>query len=660
MTTPSVDVVHLTETFIKVPCFALAYGAFSKLYENDGYVANQKPVLLSKLLALCTTLYKSQRVAANLLKQTELETTKSLKTILSCSLCHRLYLQPVVLFCGHTFCRNCVEGSFKCHACTECTTTGEVNDSLLITRSISHFYPDTIPLYELLRKSASMVRQGKYKEALELNNELLANFSHDARSFQAAAEAHFLTSNFAGALEIIDRGLQLHPDWPKFYFIRAQCLSRLGRNREALEYYFKCFLVYPYSDCLKRGVSQVFEEEIDQSDVSSWKRAVEYCAISQGPISDALSEMPEELRATIAIQPWMRFPPAPPCLLNYPASFELHYLNSSSADVSLNSTVVDSVRSELICGLCLRLLLYPCGLPCGHTFCRECIEQSLDYRPECPMCKGSMSQYVAAPDRGYCATLWKLVKFLLPEESAERQRLHEEEYTALSKVGIDPTADLPSMVCCLAFPGISCPLHIFEPRYRNMIRRSINSGSRRFGMFLPGSGSHGLSQVGVILHIRNCEILPDGRMLIDARGCARISVLSARVLDGCVAVRFDFYTDNPVKAEDCEAFRTLCENVHTMAATWLSTLPCSTRASMIPFYGGLPDLNSPSPEPTDRGAPMWVWWLVAVLPLNDQCRLKLLSLRDAHERVRKLMCILSRLLSEPFESDGRSSQGLSC
>ncbi|KER18641.1 hypothetical protein T265_15920, partial [Opisthorchis viverrini] len=49
------------------------------------------------------------------------------------------------------------------------------------------------------------------------------------------------------------------------------------------------------------------------------------------------------------------------------------------------------------------------------------------------------------------------------------------------------------MVCCLAFPGISCPLHIFEPRYRNMIRRAINSGSRRFGMFLPGSGSHGLS-----------------------------------------------------------------------------------------------------------------------------------------------------------------------
>ncbi|GAA56453.1 LONRF3 LON peptidase N-terminal domain and ring finger 3 [Clonorchis sinensis] len=175
MTTPSVDVVHLTETFIKVPCFALAYGAFSKLYENEGYVANQKPVLLSKLLALCTTLYKSQRVAANLLKQTELETTKSLKTILSCSLCHRLYLQPVVLFCGHTFCRNCVEGSFKCHACTECTTTGEVNDSLLITRSISHFYPDTIPLYDLLRKSTSMVRQGKYKEALELNDELLAN-----------------------------------------------------------------------------------------------------------------------------------------------------------------------------------------------------------------------------------------------------------------------------------------------------------------------------------------------------------------------------------------------------------------------------------------------------------------------------------------------------
>ncbi|KAA3682301.1 uncharacterized protein DEA37_0009060 [Paragonimus westermani] len=54
------------------------------------------------------------------------------------------------------------------------------------------------------------------------------------------------------------------------------------------------------------------------------------------------------------------------------------------------------------------------------------------------------------------------------------------------------------MICCLAFPGIPCPLHIFEPQYRSMVRRAINSGSRRFGVFSSGCGPCGLSEVSLI------------------------------------------------------------------------------------------------------------------------------------------------------------------
>jgi len=41
---------------------------------------------------------------------------------------------------------------------------------------------------------------------------------------------------------------------------------------------------------------------------------------------------------------------------------------------------------------------------------------------------------------------------------------------------------LPVFVCTNAFPSVSCPLHVFEPRYRLMIRRCIESGTRRFAM----------------------------------------------------------------------------------------------------------------------------------------------------------------------------------
>lgn len=41
---------------------------------------------------------------------------------------------------------------------------------------------------------------------------------------------------------------------------------------------------------------------------------------------------------------------------------------------------------------------------------------------------------------------------------------------------------MPIFVCTMAFPTIPCPLHVFEPRYRLMIRRSMETGTKQFGM----------------------------------------------------------------------------------------------------------------------------------------------------------------------------------
>ena len=42
--------------------------------------------------------------------------------------------------------------------------------------------------------------------------------------------------------------------------------------------------------------------------------------------------------------------------------------------------------------------------------------------------------------------------------------------------------EVPIFVCTLAYPKVVCPLHIFEPRYRLMIRQCMESGTRQFGM----------------------------------------------------------------------------------------------------------------------------------------------------------------------------------
>ena len=73
----------------------------------------------------------------------------------------------------------------------------------------------------------------------------------------------------------------------------------------------------------------------------------------------------------------------------------------------------------------------------------------------------------------------------------------------------------------MAFGGlprqVRCPLHIFEPRYRLMMRRCIDSGRREFGMV-----AHPDLRFGTMLNIENFVQLPDGRSSLETVG-ARVA-----------------------------------------------------------------------------------------------------------------------------------------
>merc|ERR1719384_3073219 len=54
----------------------------------------------------------------------------------------------------------------------------------------------------------------------------------------------------------------------------------------------------------------------------------------------------------------------------------------------------EAVKAEdFDCSLCFRLLWQPITAPCGHTYCRACIDRSLDHKRECPLCKASLQAH---------------------------------------------------------------------------------------------------------------------------------------------------------------------------------------------------------------------------------------------------------------------------
>ena len=79
------------------------------------------------------------------------------------------------------------------------------------------------------------------------------------------------------------------------------------------------------------------------------------------------------------------------------------------------------------------------------------------------------------------------------------------------------------------FPGGYLPLHVFEERYRLMIRHCLD-GDRRFGVVLISSGSEVgepavPEKVGTIAKIDEVRTLDDGRMLIGVKGEQRIRIV---------------------------------------------------------------------------------------------------------------------------------------
>jgi Lon protease-like protein len=78
------------------------------------------------------------------------------------------------------------------------------------------------------------------------------------------------------------------------------------------------------------------------------------------------------------------------------------------------------------------------------------------------------------------------------------------------------------------FPGMEMPLHIFEPRYRQMVADCLE-GDRRFGLLYHDSDELGpfmneSGRVGTVAHIQRFHALPDGRSLILVRGEERFAI----------------------------------------------------------------------------------------------------------------------------------------
>ena len=121
-----------------------------------------------------------------------------------------------------------------------------------------------------------------------------------------------------------------------------------------------------------------------------------------------------------------------------------------------------------------------------------------------------------------------------------------------------PIFPLPNVVL---FPNVFLPLHIFEPRYREMTADALKS-DRMIGMVLlrPGwqreyEGRPAVYPVGCSGVITHSEELPDGRYNIVLRGVERFRILEEDDRLSYRRARVEHWPEAACHAEDTAAIR---------------------------------------------------------------------------------------------------------
>ena len=177
------------------------------------------------------------------------------------------------------------------------------------------------------------------------------------------------------------------------------------------------------------------------------------------------------------------------------------------------------------------------------------------------------------------------------------------------------------------FPGAPMPLHIFEPRYRQMLADCLE-GDRRFGL-VPGEAAEA-GAVGCIAHIRVAQPLADGRSNIVVVGEKRFRLLELEATEHPYLVgSTEDYDDRPESAPSPQDQGVLVE----LAGRYRELLRV------------LMDGAGESAEWASEPVPL-SFQIAALLEAPLEIRVRLLATRSTTARVKALIEIIPPLLRE--------------
>lgn len=185
------------------------------------------------------------------------------------------------------------------------------------------------------------------------------------------------------------------------------------------------------------------------------------------------------------------------------------------------------------------------------------------------------------------------------------------------------------------FPGVPLPLHIFEPRYRQMLN-DVRAGNGLFGVsYFDASSSDrempAAGHVGCVAEVTETQALPDGRSNILTVGIIRYRIEEYIERNGpYLLARVSYFEDEEEDASE------LSESAQEVAETF--TRIARAVRTINDERANLPDISDTEPQRLS-------FLVAAAMEVDTDVKQDLLELRSTAERLQRLREVLERAVS---------------
>lgn len=390
--------------------------------------------------------------------------------VFSCMLCNCVFMKPVTLSCGHTFCEVCLSEEKSFNGFLECCKCGNAvadnvafSVNVLVMNAIQKWLPNEYQKQEKKLRGMNYFIMNDVKSAIDCFSGVLSQSSNDFHCLSWRSDAFLRMGQLELALRDIDQACRLRPRSAKSFYRKAVILAKFAekegiistRHEESVIALLRCYSLVPnshrYRQEFTESLHQLLRPKFTNINRTMSVLKQNHSQGSEFPHTPILSrlDLPHEktsadagkAKGTVIKKRIQKVTDSKTLRLSVSSQNENR--DTEKAATSILNPGESKAKKDVIhltevedfeCKLCYNLLFQPITTLCGHTFCRECLERSLDHKDECPCCRMKLSQYLA---RSLKMEVTDVLQHVLmkhfPADYHERSKMFEEKINALSR-----------------------------------------------------------------------------------------------------------------------------------------------------------------------------------------------------------------------------------